>query len=99
MRRLPADIQRRAWMRLQRMVAATVLTDIRVPQSHRLATLRGDHAGQHSVRINNQRWVCFVWTDQGAMEIEVVDYHLRRNHHNERSRTYPPGRASCGVPR
>ena len=75
MRRLPPDIQRRARMRLQRVVAATALTDLRVPPSHRLEALRGDRAGQHSVRINNQWRVCFIWTDQGAMEIEVVDYH------------------------
>ena len=75
MRRLPPDIQRRARMRLQRVVAATALTDLRVPPSHRLEALRGDRAGQHSIRINNQWRVCFIWTDQGAMEIEVVDYH------------------------
>ena len=62
-------------MRLQRVVAATALTDLRVPPSHRFEALRGDRAGQHSIRINNQWRVCFIWTDQGAMEIEVVDYH------------------------
>ena len=60
---------------IQRVVAATVLTDLRVPPSHRLEALRGDRAGQHSIRINDQWRVCFIWTDQGAMEIEVVDYH------------------------
>ena len=53
----------------------TVLSDLRVPPSHRLEALRGDRSGQHSIRINNQWRVCFTWTDQGAMEIEVVDYH------------------------
>ena len=62
-------------MRLQRVVAATVLTDLRMPPSHRLEALRGDRAGQYSIRINNQWRVCFIWTGQGAMEIEVVDYH------------------------
>ena len=74
-RRLPADIQRRARVRLQRVVAAAALTDLRVPPSHRLEALRGDRAGQHSIRINDQWRVCFVWTDRGAMEIEVTDYH------------------------
>ena len=74
-RRLPPDIQRRARMRLQRVVAATALSDLRVPPSHRLEALRGDRTGQHSIRINDQWRVCFIWTDQGAMEIEVVDYH------------------------
>ena len=49
--------------------------DLRVPPSHRLEALHGDRAGQHSIRINDQWRVCFIWTDQGAMEIEVVEYH------------------------
>ena len=52
----------------------TVLSDLRMPPSHRPEALRGDRAGQHSIRINNQWRVCFICTDQGAMEIEVVDY-------------------------
>ena len=74
-RRLPVDIQRRARVRLQRVVAAAALTDLRVPPSHRLEALRGDREGQHSIRINDQWRVCFAWTDRGAMEIEVTDYH------------------------
>lgn len=74
-RRLPADIQRRARMRIQRVVAAVKLTDLRVPPSHRLEALRGDREGQHSIRVNDQWRVCFVWTERGAMEIEVTDYH------------------------
>ena len=74
-RRLPTDIQRRARVRLQRVVAAAALTDLRVPPSHRLEALRGDREGQYSIRVNDQWRVCFVWTDRGAMEIEVTDYH------------------------
>ena len=74
-RSLPPEIRRRARMRLQRVVAADVLTDLRTPPSHRLETLRGDRLGQYSIRINRQWRVCFVWTEQGAMEIEVTDYH------------------------
>ena len=62
-------------MRLQRVVAAAAPTDLRVPPSHRLETLRGDRKGQYSIRVNDQWRVCFVWTDRGAMEIEVTDYH------------------------
>lgn len=62
-------------MRLQRVVAATALTDLRVPPSHRLESLRGDREGQYSIRINDQWRVCFTWTEQGATEIEIVDYH------------------------
>ncbi len=53
----------------------TVLSDLRMPPSHRLEALRGDRTGQHSIRINNQWRVCLICTDQGAMEIEVVEYH------------------------
>ena len=74
-RGLPPDIQRRARVRLQRVVAAVVLADLRVPPSHRLETLRGNREGQYSIRINDQWRVCFIWTDQGAMEIEITDYH------------------------
>lgn len=74
-RTLPTDIQRRARLRLQRVVAAADVADLRVPPSHRLEALRGDRRGQYSVRVNDQWRVCFVWTDQGAMEIEVIDYH------------------------
>lgn len=62
-------------MRLQRVVAAAALSDHRVPPSHRLEALSGDRAGEHSIWINDQWRVCFIWTDQGAMEIEIVDYH------------------------
>jgi len=74
-RRLPDDIKRRARMRLQRVAAATGLSDLRVPPSHRLKALTGDRKGQHSIRINDQWRVCFFWTEQGAMEIEITDYH------------------------
>ena len=62
-------------MRLQRVAAATALSDLRVPPSQRLEALRGDRTGQHSIRINEQWRVCFSWTDQGVMEIEITDYH------------------------
>ena len=74
-RRLPADIQRRARMRVQRVVAAVALADLRLPPSHHLEALRGDRRGQHSIRINDQWRVCFRWTEHGAMEIEITDYH------------------------
>ncbi|MCY4435872.1 MAG: type II toxin-antitoxin system RelE/ParE family toxin [Chloroflexi bacterium] len=74
-RRLPPGIQRRARMRLQRVLAATTVSDLRIPPSHRLETLSGSRQGQHSIRINNQWRGCFRWTDQGAMEIETIDYH------------------------
>jgi proteic killer suppression protein len=74
-RGLPADIQRRAKMRLDRVAAAVSLDDLRVPPSHRLEALRGDRAGQHSIRINDQWRLCFVWRDGHAWDAEIVDYH------------------------
>ncbi len=74
-RRLPPDIQRRARMRLDRIDAAVVLEDLRVPPSHHLEALRGDRAGQHSIRINEQWRICFEWRDGHAYNVEVVDEH------------------------
>ena len=74
-RNLPPTILRRARMRLQRVVAARALSDLRIPPSHRLEALSGNRKGQHSIRINDQWRVCFRWTGQGAVEIEIVDYH------------------------
>ena len=74
-RSLPADIQRRARMRLQRVVTAAALSDLRLPPSHRLEALAGDRRGQYSIRINDQWRVCFRWTGEGATDIEVTDYH------------------------
>ena len=62
-------------MRMQRIVAATRLADLFVPPSHRLEALKGDRRGQYSIRINYQWRICFRWTERGAMEIEIVDYH------------------------
>ena len=74
-RRLPPEIQRRARQRIEAILAAESLRDLRFPRSHRLESLRGDRAGQVSIRINDQWRVCFVWTEQGATAIEIVDYH------------------------
>lgn len=62
-------------MRLQRVIAASALSDLRLPPSHRLESLSGNRAGQHSIRINDQWRVCFAWSADGAIEIEIVDYH------------------------
>jgi toxin HigB-1 len=74
-RRFPAEIQRRAKMRLDRIEAAVELDDLRVPPSHRLELLKGDRAGQYSIRINDQWRVCFGWRDGNAYDVEIVDYH------------------------
>ncbi len=74
-RRLPPEIQRRAKMRLDRIAAAEDLEDLRVPPSHCLEALSADRAGQHSIRINGQWRICFVWEGGNAYDVEIVDYH------------------------
>jgi proteic killer suppression protein len=55
--------------------AATELRDLRSPPGNRLEPLHGNRDGQHSIRINDQWRICFVWTDAGPTEVEIVDYH------------------------
>ncbi len=74
-RRIPAQILRRAKMRIDRIDAAVELDDLRVPPSHCLEALKGDRAGQYSIRINTQWRVCFEWKDGNAYNVEIVDYH------------------------
>ena len=71
----PADLVRRTRAILSALDAAVVLEDLRFPPGNHLEELKGDRAGQHSVRINDQWRICFVWTDQGPSEVEIVDYH------------------------
>jgi len=54
---------------------AAVIDDLRVPPGNRLETLSGNRTGQHSIRVNDQWRVCFVWTREGATQVEIVDYH------------------------
>ena len=54
---------------------AKVLEDLRSPPGSRIEALKGDRAGQHSIRINDQFRLCFVWSDSGPMNVEIVDYH------------------------
>ncbi len=74
-RRLPADVQRRAYKKLLILDAAERLQDLRVPPGNRLEQLSGDRAGQYSIRINDQWRICFQWQDGDAEEVEICDYH------------------------
>ena len=74
-RRLPGDIQRTALRKLTQLSAAAVLDDLRVPPGNRLEALKGERGGQHSIRINDQWRICFVWKDGHAHAVEIVDYH------------------------
>ncbi|MCK5689584.1 type II toxin-antitoxin system RelE/ParE family toxin [Myxococcota bacterium] len=57
------------------LAAATQLESLRIPPSNRLEQLKGDRAGQHSIRINGQWRICFVWEGGDAHDVEIVDYH------------------------
>jgi len=70
-----ANIDVVALRKLQQLHAATTLEFLRVPPGNRLESLNGDRAGQHSIRINAQWRVCFVWLDGHAHQVEIVDYH------------------------
>ena len=74
-KRLPPEIQRRGKMRLDRIDAAVALEDLHVPPSHHLEALGGDRKGEHSIRINDQWRVCFIWKDGNAFGVEITDYH------------------------
>lgn len=74
-RKVPPDVQRVALRKLLHVHAAVKLDELRVPPGNRLEALKGNRSGQHSVRINDQWRVCFVWRDGGAADVEIVDYH------------------------
>jgi proteic killer suppression protein len=61
--------------KLRQLEIATKLSDLRVPPGNRLEALKADRAGQYSIRVNDQFRVCFRWTDAGAEDVEIVDYH------------------------
>jgi proteic killer suppression protein len=74
-RRLPADIQQVAYRKLRYMNNAKSLRDLRSPPASRLEKLKGDRAGQHSIRINDQWRICFRWQGNDAYDVEIADYH------------------------
>lgn len=76
-RRVPrfVNIEAVARRKLRQLQIAGRLDDLRVPPGNRLEALKGDRAGQHSIRVNDQFRVCFRWTEAGAVDVEIVDYH------------------------
>ena len=70
-----AGIAAVARRKLRQLGIAGALSDLRVPPGNRLERLRGDRAGQYSIRVNDQFRLCFRWTAAGAEEVEIVDYH------------------------
>jgi toxin HigB-1 len=74
-RKLPSDIQAVALRKLRMLNQARVLDDLRVPPGNPLEALRGDREGQHSIRINDQWRMYFVWDEGGAHDVEIADDH------------------------
>jgi proteic killer suppression protein len=75
---VPAALRQRAIDKLTLLEAAVSLSQLQIPPGNRLEALHGDRAGQHSIRINDQYRICFRWTEAGAIDVEIVDYHSRR---------------------
>ena len=69
------QIQKRARMKLLAIDAASMLDDLQSPPGNRLEALRGKRRGQQSIRVNDQWRICFVWSDNEAWDVEIVDYH------------------------
>lgn len=74
-RRLPADMQDIARRKLRMLNNANIIADLLVPPGNRLEALKGRRKGQHSIRINDQWRICFIWQDGNCSDVEVVDYH------------------------
>ena len=69
------NVERPALRKLEQLDWSSVLEDLRVPPGNQLEALRGNRKGQHSIRVNDQWRVCFVWTPEGPKDVEIVDYH------------------------
>jgi proteic killer suppression protein len=70
-----SGIEKQAWRKLDMLHQARDLSDLRVPPANRLEALSGNRRGQHSIRINDQWRICFVWSKEGPEHVEIVDYH------------------------
>lgn len=70
-----AAIERQARRKLQLLNTAAILQDLTIPPGNRLEALVGSRRGQHSIRVNDQWRICFIWQDLAAHNVEVVDYH------------------------
>jgi toxin HigB-1 len=73
--RFPSDLLQRAIDKLNILDAVSSLETLRIPPNNRLEALRGDRAGQYSIRINDQWRICFLWEAGSARQVEITDYH------------------------
>ena len=74
-KRIDRKVQRTDLRKLELIDAAKDVEDLRIPPGNRLERLMGDRLGQYSIRVNAQWRICFVWRDEGAEDVELVDYH------------------------
>jgi toxin HigB-1 len=71
----PADLIKIARRKLRYLDAAVLLSDLKAPPGNRLEALKDDRAGQHSIRVNDQFRICFIWTNEGPINVAFTDYH------------------------
>lgn len=74
-KKCPNQIWSIAQRKLDQVDSATELSDLAIPPGNRLEALSGKREGQHSIRINNQYRICFIWTRSGPVDVEITDYH------------------------
>ena len=74
-RRCPQQLWKLAARKLDQLDSVVALNELRIPPGNQLEALSGDRAGQHSIRINRQYRICFVWTAAGPEQVEITDYH------------------------
>ena len=73
--KLPKDMQIRASHKLAMIHTSQNIKDLQIPYSNRLEKLKGDRKNQYSIRINDQWRICFIWLDDNAVDVEIVDYY------------------------
>ncbi len=71
----PENLWKIAARKLDQLDSVTSLQELRIPPGNRLEALTGDRKGQYSIRVNDQYRICFLWTEQGPDQVEIVDYH------------------------
>jgi len=76
-RNCPSSLWKNAGRKLDQVDSAMALEDLRIPPGNHLEAMKGNRKGQYSIRINNQYRICFVWTDNGPNDVEIVDYHKK----------------------
>ena len=74
-RKCPRKVWNVVFRKLDQLNSATELRDLALPPGNRLEALSGDREGQHSIRINDQYRICFIWTSSGPVDVEITDYH------------------------